>query len=119
MMTVLEVIPPGGDWREAERRWIRYYLDAGYCLTNGTSGGDGVPDLAPEARARIRAAWVGRKHRPETLEKMSLGRRGRHHSDAHRQYMREIMRGRRFTPEWLGNISRALPKLITETVRNI
>lgn len=40
VMSILEEVPTSA-WAEAEKRWIRYFLDCGDALTNGTAGGDG------------------------------------------------------------------------------
>lgn len=40
IMNILEEVPTSS-WAEAEKRWIRYFLDCGDDLTNGTAGGDG------------------------------------------------------------------------------
>lgn len=39
---VIEVIPAGGDWQEAERHWISYFRSIGCRLTNLTDGGEGA-----------------------------------------------------------------------------
>ena len=43
VMQVVEVVPDGGNWKRAERRWIKRLLDRGVDLTNSTTGGDGEP----------------------------------------------------------------------------
>lgn len=116
-LVILETLPPGADWQSAERRWIAHGREQGWPLTNSTSGGDGVPDLSPESRARIEAAWRGRKHKPETLALYSEIRRGRRHTDANKERMRGIMRGREIT--WGAQISRALRKLSDDQIRTI
>lgn len=76
---IIDSVPIGDDWQTVERAYIRGALAAGYPLTNATDGGDGVVGLSPESRARITAAWVGRKHRPESLVKIGNASRGRRH----------------------------------------
>lgn len=94
---ILEILDRDDDWQKAEREWIANLRNHGARLTNCTSGGDGVPDLPPEIRARISAVWKGRKHSPETLARLGSGMRGKHHSDEHRAHMRAIMTGRDVT----------------------
>lgn len=52
------------EWQEWERYWISLYAEAGYELTNGTGGGDGVDSN------------VGRKRTPEHTAKMSAANMG-------------------------------------------
>lgn len=105
------------DWQESERWWIAHYRSLGASLTNGTSGGDGVPDLTPESRARITSAWIGRNHRPETLAKISASSRARRHSQERRALMSRKMSGRKIA--WTDKISRSLSKLTDDQVREI
>ena len=39
---ILETVPSGADWEEAEKRWIKELRDMGCPLTNLTNGGDGA-----------------------------------------------------------------------------
>lgn len=116
---VLEVVDDGNSWQDAERGWIAYGHSQGWPLTNGTDGGDGVVNLSPESRERIRAAWVGRNHSPESRKKMSDANLGRTHTEEYKEYMRRIMTGREITPEWRAKLSRAKRKLTDEDVREI
>lgn len=116
-MVVLEEVADGDRWQDVERAWIARGRSAGWRLTNCTSGGDGVSDLPPESRERIVAAWRGRKHRPESLAKMSISNRGRVHTEDHKRRMGEIMTGRKIA--WTDKIARANEKLADEQVREI
>ena len=88
--TVLQEIPAGGDWEEAEQFWIAYFKYVGANLTNHTAGGDGLcgirrpkdvyergaakrrgKPLSEEAKARMRAAWT-----PERIAKHRASRKG-------------------------------------------
>src|ERR1700761_6341730 len=69
-LLVLEQVEEGESWQEAERFWIEYGKSLGWSLTNNTSGGDGVPDLPSETRERVARAWLGRRHRAESLPKI-------------------------------------------------
>jgi len=99
----------GDNWADKERGWIRFFLDLGCRLTNGTDGGDGVPGckfsakhcanisaakkghaVSTEARAKISAFWKGRKLPPHTVEyrhRMSIAKTGRKHSPEARAKM--------------------------------
>lgn len=54
---VLEAVPAGGDWIEAERFWIEYLRSLGARLLNLTHGGEGLAGLVhtQEHRAKIAA----------------------------------------------------------------
>lgn len=86
----------------AERRRIEYWRAQDAPLVNKTDGGDGVSGfvMPPEARAKMsaakkgrpgRATMLGRKHSPETIEKMRAAHcgntygLGRTRSDAAKQ----------------------------------
>jgi hypothetical protein len=57
----VEVVPPGGRWWDAERRWIRAYRYAGVRLTNLTDGGEGVPGAALSLETRAKMSAVAKK----------------------------------------------------------
>lgn len=107
-ITVLEVCGRW-PWQETERFWIRSLRMAGVKLTNNTSGGDGVPDLPPEARERIRRAWLGRKHTPETRAKFPLRRVGYKASAETKRKHSLSMRGRKIT--WSDKIAESVRKV--------
>lgn len=48
-MDVVEIVPPGGEWQDAERFWISSLRGMGFPMCNLTEGGDGVSGL-PSAR---------------------------------------------------------------------
>lgn len=75
-MVILEVVPPDGDWREAERFWIESLRALGLPLTNGNGGGHGS-DPTPETREKMSAARRRWQHTPESIEKGAAKRRGR------------------------------------------
>ncbi len=110
-MTILEKIPAGADWQEAECRWIAALKSSGARLTNNTIGGDGVTGLPPETRERMRQTWVGRKHSPETIAK--LGAWKRHPVlDSTRAKHSAAMKGRKIT--WVETIAERLRKITPE-----
>lgn len=51
---VLQEIPGGAGWREAERMWIAYGRHSGWPLTNSTAGGEGLDYLNPEDEKKYR-----------------------------------------------------------------
>lgn len=81
------------------------------------SGGDGVSDLPPESRERIRQAWIGRKHSAETRRKIGVASTQRKHSDEWRSLMRAKMSGR--VIGWSTKISEANRKLDAKAISEI
>lgn len=69
---VLEVVPPGGDWVEAEQFWIGYFKMVGADLCNHTIGGEGGTGYKqpPEVIARRirRGAQNGSFGKPMLLQ---------------------------------------------------
>lgn len=108
-MEIIETLWGEWPWQEAERFWIRRTLQAGCRLVNNTSGGDGVPDLPPETREKMRQVWLGRKHKPETLIKLSKASKGRVKSEKSKAVMRQKMKGREI--KWAGKLAVANRKL--------
>jgi hypothetical protein len=118
-ITILEELSPDADWQSAEIRWIAEGRRLGWPLTNCTSGGDGVPDLPPEIREKLRSVWLGRKHRPETLLKLSASSKQRRWTESRRELMRRKMRVRVFTPTHRDRIRQSVQKLTDDQVREI
>lgn len=120
IQVVIDAVPAGTDWQSVERAYIRgARAITGDRLTNGTDGGDGVPGLSDESRARIRAAWVGRKHRPDSMIKIGEASRGRRHTSEYREYMSAIMQDREFSGEHRRKIRDATQKLTADQVQEI
>lgn len=117
-LTVLEPLGYGQCWQEAERRWIAFGRSQGWPLTNNTSGGDGVCDLPPETRERMRNVWLGRKHTPETIERLKIARNLRPgYSEGTKAKMREAMKGRVIT--WADKVAEGVRKLSEQQVSEI
>jgi hypothetical protein len=116
---ILEIVPPGRNWQERERYWIAEGKRRGWPLVNGTSGGDGVPDLCPEAKEKMLKTWTGRKHKPETLEKIGAASKGRTHNEEYKEMMRQLMREREFTPQHRKRLSDAVRKFTPELAEQI
>lgn len=111
---VLEIVPPGGDWIEAEQRHISAHRAAGHDLFNLASGGQG-PDgtvrdekwRAAQAATRInnprRIAGAkragekkrGKKHTPEHCAAMSAALKGRRISDEQKAILSALKKGKR------------------------
>lgn len=107
-ITVIEVCGRW-PWQETERYWIRMFLLSGAKLTNNTSGGDGVPDLPPETRARMEKVWLGRKHTPETIAKLKSINLGRKVSKETKLKHSRAMKGRKIT--WTDKLAESIRKL--------
>jgi hypothetical protein len=119
-LLILEEIPAGADWQEAERRWIAHFRAEGADLTNHTDGGEGLCGASAETRAklsasakarmadpafrakvftaeraaRISAALSGRPKSPEHVAKLPQNQPGCHHTDEAKQRMRLASTGR-------------------------
>lgn len=116
-LVIFEMIQGARPWQEAERYWIARANALGWPLTNNTSGGDGVPDLPQETRDRMRRVWLGRKHKPETLEKLSAVSKGRRKTEEQKQHMKKLMKGREIT--WGDTLSKAMRKLSASDIMEI
>lgn len=116
---IFDAAPRGGDWQRRECAYIEAARMSGCRLTNGTDGGDGVSGLSDEARAKMRATWLGRKHSPESIRKMSEANRGRLHTPEWRQFMHDRMKDREFSDEHRAKIRRKLQKMTDDQVREI
>lgn len=70
---LLEIVPPGQDWEEAERRWIAYYRQMGCPLTNLTDGGEGASGAvwSQESRDKLSASKSGVPVSEETKKKLA------------------------------------------------
>ena len=116
-LVIFEMMQGGWPWQHSERYWIARGRALGWRLTNNTSGGDGVPDLPAETRARMASVWKGRKHSPETAEKLRNYRLGVKHSDETRAKMSAAHKGRKIT--WAHKVGKALRKLSDQDIIDI
>ena len=115
----LEWVMPGGDWIEAERRWISYYRDQNARLTNVTGGGEGCYSPTQEYRDRISARTMGNqyakgyRHTPEAIQKISDANRGKgkalghRHDEATKKKIGDASRGKINSPETIGKMKDA------------
>jgi hypothetical protein len=115
----LEVLDDNDNWQSREIYWIKHFRDLGYDLVNCTDGGDGVTNISGESKERMIKTWVGRKHKPETLLKLSLASKGRKHDDKWRQYMSNKLKGRIFTTEDRIKLSKGISKLGEQQIKEI
>lgn len=94
---LMHIVESGtGDYEEAERRWIAYYKNQGYRLTNLTIGGEGAPGYNPpaEVRAKMSVAQTGRKQTPESIAKTAAALRGRKQSPEHIAKLSKVRKGK-------------------------
>jgi len=104
-------------WKIEEKYWIRKLKQMGARLTNNTIGGDGVVGLPAEARQRMRLTWLGRKHKPETIEKLKIARAKRVTSEETKRKMSESQKGRKIT--WGDALSKANRKITEKGAQEI
>lgn len=99
----------GPDWGRVETKWISWYREQGCALTNATTGGDGAPGhtMSLAARAKVRAAQLGRKHTPEHRAKVAAGNRGKKMSPEAIAKTAAASRGRKHTPEAIAKMREA------------
>jgi len=107
-----QTLNDGEDWEKAEIRWIFIAKKYGWDLLNGTSGGDGVKNLSEEAKEKMSKTWLGRKHKPESLEKLSLASRGRIKPEKSKDLLSENMKGREI--KWKDKLQKANRKFSDE-----
>jgi hypothetical protein len=117
ILLIIEELSGNWPWQEAERYWIAFGHAQGWPLTNNTSGGDGVPDLPAATREKMRKVWLGRKHTPETLIKLSKASRGRRHSAESKAARSAMFKGREIT--WTAELSLAVRKFDDVAVADI
>lgn len=135
----IEDIAPGGDWISAERRWIKFYRDAGARLANLTDGGDGVWGYrrSPEQRAAMAVALTGRKFcaaaranisaarklkgQPEALKRAIAERPpmlGRKHTEDAKRRMGETKKANGFVP-WIKGKKRSQESLERQRIAKV
>ena len=104
-------------WQAEECYWIARLKAMGARLTNNTIGGDGVSGVTGEAKERMLATWRGRKHSPETIEKLKIARRKRITTQETREKMSRTRKGRAIT--WKSKIAEANRKMTPEKATEI
>ncbi len=110
-----------------EAYWIAEYRAMGADLTNGTAGGEGLPNPSPETRQRISQAMKARMGTDASKEIIRQANRRREWSPESIERRREYMRARMSAPESRAHISELLKgrpksahtrKLIGDAARN-
>lgn len=94
----IEVLEPGRSWQEAEKKWIKYFREHGYPLTNMTCGGDGFfrGKMSESSRKKISVKmkrWfrshdhhcLGIKYSRERCRQMSRSLRAAFKKNGHHQ----------------------------------
>lgn len=94
IQVILQTLNDDEDWQKAEKKWISIAKKYGWCLVNTTDGGDGVTNLSGDSKAKMLLTWKGRKHKPETILKLSKSSKGRVKTDAAKIKLSEKMKGR-------------------------
>jgi len=111
-MVLIEEIVGAWPWQRSEQYWIAYGLINGWKLTNNTAGGDGVTGLSEAAREKIASTWRGRKHTPASIERIRQAKTGSRHSDETKARMSVSHKCRKIT--WGAKIAKARQKLSDE-----
>ena len=94
IQVILETLNDDEDWQKSERKWIYVARKYGWDLVNCTDGGDGVLNLSGESKERMLKTWKGRKHKPETLIKLSKASKGRVKPQSSKETLSLKMKGR-------------------------
>ena len=116
-LIILEQMEDDADWQAREKHWIKQARENGWPLVNGTDGGDGVTNLSGPGKERMLKTWKGRKHKPETLIKLSNASKGRLHSEKWKENMSKAMKGREIL--WTDKISKANKKFDSEKQKEV
>lgn len=114
---VLQQLNDDEDWQAAEIKWIAIAKKYGWDLVNGTDGGDGVLNVSGEGRARMLATWKGRKHKPETLLKLSASSKGRVKPEKAKDIVSKKMKGRKI--EWADKLQVANRKFDDNLIADV
>lgn len=82
VITEIDQVAVGGDWKAAERYWIAHHRALGANLANLTDGGEGVLGwtMPEEQRARLAEFRTGMKHSAETRAVLSARKQGAMHN---------------------------------------
>lgn len=103
---ILEELSHDANWQEVEKKWIAYGREQGWPLTNTTDGGDGVTNLSGEGKERMTNTWKGRKHSPESIEKIRIAKTGQKQTQEARNKRSASLKGRVFSEEHITRLSK-------------
>jgi len=117
IQVVLQTLNDFDNWQDAEIKWIAIAKKYNWPLVNCTDGGDGVTNISGESKDRMIKTWKGRKHKPESLEKMRLANIGKVQPEAYKQRMKELMTGRKIT--WGDKLSKANSKFDDQKIKEV
>jgi len=106
---VVEIVPPGGDWIEAEQFWIAYMKSLGANLVNMTIGGEGLSgwNHSDKTKHKIRLGHLGKKKGPMPdyhKFKISLGGKGKKRSAETCTKLSIVNTGKKIAPEVIAKI---------------
>lgn len=104
-MVLLETVEDGGDWEEAERRWIALTKDLKWPITNMSSGGEGFD---PEVLASFWKSPDYSEARKRRIDNLNNTRNTQEYKDNHTKAMQEVYerpeviekRSQQFTNMW-------------------
>lgn len=117
VQVVLQELNNNEDWKSAEQKWISIARKYGWDLVNLTDGGDGVVNLSGESKERLLKTWKGRKHKPESIEKMKIRSANQIISESHKDKVSEKMKHRDIT--WKDKLKEANRKFDDNTLQSI
>ena len=117
IQVILQELTELDNWQECEKKWILIARKYKWPLVNCTDGGDGVTNLSGESKNRMLRTWLGRKHKPETLLKLSKSSKGRIKSDSSKDLLSEKMKGRKI--DWKDKIKVSVRKFTPDKVTDI
>ena len=117
ILIILEEIEDCEDWQQKERDWIFKAKKDGWKLVNSTDGGDGVLNLSGDGKRRMLETWKGRKHKPETLLKLSKASKGRIKPLNSKIGMSYQMKGRKI--KWKNKLKKAVRKFSNKDLKSV
>lgn len=117
IQVILQELKDEENWQEAERKWIRIARKHGWNLVNCTDGGDGVINLSGESKERLLKTWKGRKHKPESIEKMRIRSSQQVRSESSKVKLSLKMKGRKI--EWREKLKNAVRKFSDQDIIDV
>ncbi len=107
----LETVPPGGDWAEAERRWISL-LGASHDLLNGTTGGEGCPGRPVSEKTRRKIGEKNRQTAKNPVNLRRLAQMSRNRPPGFYAAIGAKLKGRKHSASYKANMSEAVKAVI-------